>query len=134
MSHRPRLGNLLVDAQAKATADLLNAGWLEVRSGEPPENPEEAPDDASLLVKCQFADVAFGPPKDGVLVANKSQRAQAVRSGQPTWVRLTTASGQFVSDGTFGEKNANAVANVRQIVAGQFVDLTGYKHVIPKRL
>jgi hypothetical protein len=130
--HKPRLGNLLVNAQAKVTADLLSRGWIEIREGEPSENPEDDPAADSLLVRCQLAAVAFGPAQDGVLIANKSDRAQAVKTGDPGYVRATTADGRFVFDGSIGEKNANAVVNVKSIVEGQFVDLTGFRYVIPK--
>ena len=134
MAHKPRLSNLLVNAQAKALAELLAGGWCEMRSGDPTEDPEEAPADDSLLVRCQFASVAFGAPRDGELIANKAERAQAIRTGDPNWVRLTTADGAFIADGSLGTKNANAVVNVRTIVEGQFVDLTGFRYVIPKTL
>ena len=80
MAHKPRLSNLLVDAQAKALADLLAGGYCEMRSGEQSDDPEAIPDDETLLVRCQFATVAFGAPRNGELIANKAERAQAIRT------------------------------------------------------
>ena len=134
MAHKPRLSNLLVDAQAKALADLLAGGYCEMRSGEQSDDPEAIPDDETLLVRCQFATVAFGAPRNGELIANKAERAQAIRTGEPNWIRCTTADGRFVMDGSLGQKNANAVVNVKLIVEGQFVDLTGFRYIIPKTL
>ena len=57
-------------------------------------------------------------------------RAQAIRSGAPGWVRITSASGDFAADGVVG---GEALLNVKQVVEGQFVDLTGFKYVIPKK-
>lgn len=134
MAHNPRLGNILVNAQAEVTAKLLSHGWCEIRQGERPEDPEEIPEESTLLVRCQFAAVAFGAPENGVLIANKAERAQAVRTGDCSYVRCTTSDGRFVLDGTLGGKNANAVVNVKSVIEGQFVDLTGFRYVIPKSL
>lgn len=134
MAHNPRLGNLAVNAQAKVLSDLLSAGFCEIRSGEPPENPEDVPAEESLLAKCKFAEVAFADPQAGQLIANKAERTQAIRDGVPGWVRCTTKEGAFVFDGSLGERNANAVVNVKQLVEGQFVDLAGFSYVIPKTL
>lgn len=136
MSHKPRLTKFLVDAQAEATRKALSGGWVEIMQFDPPMLPEgPAPEDA-LLARVKLADVAFSKPDNGVMFANALERATAIRTGDPKWVRFLTADGVVAADGTYvrRDKNAsaNAEGNVGTIIQGQFVDVTGIKWVIPK--
>jgi hypothetical protein len=134
MSLKPRLTKLAVDAEAEAISKLLDGGWCEFFDGNPPDEPEGPPAAASLLARCKFAEKAFGRANNGILVANKAERAVAVATGEPTWMRCTTPDGRVIMDGTAGTSNANAVMNAKSMVQGQFVDITGFKFVIPKTL
>lgn len=122
----PRLSKLTVNAQASVTAKLLDGGSVEFLEGEPPDDPDATPSADSILCRCALASVAFGPPRDGVLTANKADRGIAIKTGEPTWVRLVTKEGEPVADGLVGTSNADAVGNVKSFVAGQFVDITGF--------
>lgn len=132
MSHKPRLTRMAVDAQAEAIALLLRGGWCEIMAGDPPENPEGAPEFDAVLARAKLADVPFGKPQNGVMLANLPDRAIVTRGGEPRWVRFVSNTGQVVFDGTYGLKDSNAVGNVKTLVEGQFVDITGIKYVIPK--
>ena len=88
MTPKPRLGRAIVNAQATVVARALDGGYCEFRSGEQPADADEPVPDDSLLGRCKFAEVLFSEAKDGVIVANKAQRAQAIRTGDPTWILM----------------------------------------------
>ena len=80
---------------------------------------------------------AFGSAQDGVIEANKADRIQAIRTGDPGYFRATTPSGQLAFAGTAGVKSEdgsrpNFLLNAKTFVEGQFVDITGMKYVVPK--
>lgn len=129
----PRLSKLTVNAQATVTAKLLDGGSVEFMEGEPPSDPDEAPAADQLLCRAQLAATAFGAPRDGVLTANKVERAIVLKTGDPTWVRLVTREGEPVADGLVGTTNADAVGNVKTLVQGQFVDVTGFTFKIARK-
>ena len=129
----PRLSKLTVNAQAAVTAKLLDGGSVEFFEGEPPDDPDTAPADDQLLCRCALAAVAFAAPRGGVLTANKADRGIAIKGGEPGWVRLVTKEGEPVADGLVGTTNADATGNVKEFVAGQFVDITGFTFRIARR-
>ena len=134
MSHKPRLSTLTVNAQAEATANLLAGGTCELMRGQPPNDPDTDVGDEFVLARGRFGVVPFGKAEGGRLTANKMERATAIQGGDPTWVRCRDASGRVVMDGNYGQKDANAVGNVSMVVAGQFVDFTGFVFQIAKRM
>jgi hypothetical protein len=123
---------MLVNAQAELVAEKLANGWCEFRSGEMTSDADEPPSENSFLGRCKFAEIPFGPAKDGVITANKVDRAQAVRTGDPTWIRCVSENGELVFDATYGTKNANAVGAVKTIIEGQFIDITGMRYAVPR--
>jgi hypothetical protein len=132
MTPKPRLGRAIVNAQAELVARALDGGYCEFYAGEQPADADEAPNPDALLGRCKFAEVSFSEPVDGVIVANKSERAQAIRTGDPSWIRCVSRSGEFVFDGTYSTKNANAVGAVKTVIEGQFIDITGMTYAVPR--
>jgi hypothetical protein len=132
MTPKPRLGRAIVNAQANLVARALDGGYCEFYAGEQPADADEMPSPDLLLGRCKFAEVSFSDAKDGVIVANKSERAQAVRTGDPSWIRCVSKTGEFVFDGTYSTKNANAVGAVKTVIEGQFIDITGMVYAVPR--
>lgn len=132
MTPKPRLGRSIVNAQADLVARALDGGYCEFYMGEQPADADDPANADLFLGRCKFAEVSFGEPRDGVIVANKSERAQAVRSGDPTWIRCVSRTGEFVFDGTYSTKNANAVGAVKTVIEGQFIDITGMTYAVPR--
>jgi hypothetical protein len=129
----PRLSKLTVNAQAAVTAKLLDGGSVEFLEGEPPADPDTPPAADQILCRAQLASTAFGAPRDGVLTANKVDRAVAIKTGEPSWFRLVTREGEPVADGLVGTSNADAVGNVKTLIEGQFVDVTGFIFKIARK-
>lgn len=132
MTPKPRIGRAIANAQADLVARALDGGYCEFYSGEQPADADESPNPDLLLGRCRFAEVSFADAKDGVITANRSERGQAMRSGDPTWIRCVTSGGELVFDGTYGTKNANAVGAVKTVIEGQFIDITGMTYAVPR--
>lgn len=133
MSSNTRLSFFAVNAQAEATARLLDGGYFDLMSGEQPESADDIVDENLRLARCTFGEVAFAKPIDGVLRANPIGKSVAINTGVPTWCRCLTREGFPVMDGSVGKKNANATSKVSMIVEGQIVSVTEFKHTINKR-
>ncbi len=127
---KTRLSVYAVNAQASATAKLLDGGYFDLMTGEQPEFGGEDVPVELRLARCEFGKVAFGPPKNGVLQANPISKAVATKTGEPTWCRCLTKDGIPIMDGSVGKSDANAITKVAMIVEGQVVNITEFKHVV----
>lgn len=127
---RTRLHPIAVNAQAQATAELLNGGFFDLMTGEQPVSTDEEVPDQWRLSRSTFGNVAFAAPRNGLLVANPISKAIAVRTGKPTWCRCLTKDLIPVMDGSVGATDANAITKVATIVEGQIVNISEFRHVI----
>lgn len=125
-----RLSLYAVNAQAEATAKLLDGGYFDLMTGDQPASADDSVPDEMRLARCFFGSVAFGAPRNGVLEANPITKAVATRTGPPTWCRCLTRDGLPILDGSVGKSDANTITKVLMIVEGQIVNITGFKHTI----
>ena len=132
MTPKPILGEMIVNGQAELVARALDDGWFEYRSGKMPDDMEREPPTETLLARGKMAPVSFSTARDGVITANKAERVQAIRSGEPTYVRFVSPAGRLVFAGTVGTKDANFVGAAKGMIEGQFVDITGIRYAVPK--
>jgi hypothetical protein len=133
MSLESRLAKMIVDAQADIVSKALNGGSVEFMTGDRPEEVEGPANSEQVLGTCRLAEVAFGKPVNGAIIANPAAKSIAVRTGEPTWVRCRSKDGAVVMDGTVGTSNANCIIKVDMFVKGQTLDVTGFKYVVAKR-
>lgn len=138
MTPKPILGRMIVNGQANLVARALNGGTINFHDGEMPSDMESDPPFDTLLASATFASVAFSVAKDGTIRANKADRVQAVKTGDPTYVRCLSPAGELVFAGTVGKQDPNSnvrpnfTVNAKTMVEGQFVDITGLTYVVPR--
>ena len=137
MTPKAIVGELIINSQADLVARACDGGFVSFYSGAMAADMEQEPPEESLLARAKFADKAFGTARDGVIEANKADRIQAIRTGDPGYFRATTRYGQLAFAGTAGVKSEdgsrpNFLLNAKTFVEGQFVDITGMKYAVPK--
>lgn len=143
MARKTRLSVRAVNVQARALGELCNGGFIDLMTGEQPDEADDEQVEELRLVRCQLANNAFGPPRDGVLTANPISKAIAMRTGKPTWFRLRTRDGEAVLDGSAGksgdgrageakDEQFNGLINVTRVEEGQVVNITSFTHKVQK--
>ena len=128
-----RLSTRTANRQAQQIAEDLSGGYLDFMAGDRPDSPDDSVSDDFRLSRNQFAAIAFGAPKNGVLKANQIAKSVAIKKGEPTWCRCLTKDGEIVMDGTVGEENANAITKVETLVKGQIVSVTEFTYTVNKQ-
>jgi len=81
-----------------AIAPLFSGGELRIYSGEQPASPSDAPT-GKLLAALGFDTPAFNPARDGVIVSQPLQSAEAIASGFASWCRCVDVDGEPLIDG-----------------------------------
>jgi hypothetical protein len=111
-----KLSNLAANAQAKALADLLVGGYIDLVAGE------------DRLARSNLAAVPFGSPQEGIIKANAIAPSVAVATGEPTGFRICTKEGAVVIEG--GREAMNL--QVDMVVKGTLVRMPEYVHRVVK--
>lgn len=92
-----------------AIAPLFSGGELRIYSGEQPASPSDAPT-GKLLAALGFDTPAFNPARDGVIVSQPLQSAEAIASGFASWCRCVDVDGEPLIDGDV--RNSGAFLNL----------------------
>ena len=130
MARQTRLTNLAVCSQADALAQFLDGGRIEVFDGEQPEFAE-LPVSITPIVTMKLGDPAFRPAVAGVIIANAIAPGVAVRTGKPTWARMSGPDGATIMDVSAGTSNAVMILPVAIIEKGITVSVD-YSHTVVK--
>jgi hypothetical protein len=86
----------LVDA-----GSAMPNGYIEIRSGTKPSNPQTSPPDGLLLATLSMSNPAFGAPSNGSAVANPIASDNSIdNTGIATWFRIYNRDNGAVIDGT----------------------------------
>ena len=138
MTPKAIVGEFIINGQADFVARACDDGFVSFYSDDMPADIEREPPSETLLARARFASKAFGAAKDGVIEANKAERTQAVRTGDPKYFRATTKDGKLAFAGTAGTKQddgsrPNFLLNAKTFVEGQFVDISGMKYAVPRK-
>ena len=121
MARRTQLTNLVVNTQANALAKFLDGGVIEVFDGTQPDHAE-SPVSQTPIVSLRLGDPAFRPAVAGTIIANAIAPGVAVRTGRPTWARISRPDGATVMDVSAG--TSNCVMTMPVAVLEQGITLT----------
>ena len=122
-----------VNAEADATAALLNNGYLRLYSGTRPATADDPVTTQTLLAELRFGSPAFGAASGGTIAANAiTQDTAADATGTATWYRALKSDGTTaVFDGTVGTADANLVMNNANIQANAIVSVSSFSYTVP---
>lgn len=97
-----------VNAEANAVGAMLSNGYLRVYGGDKAASADDAPGGLPLA-ELRFAEVAFGPADDGLIISYPLlPDMNTVGGGDATWYRTFAADGVTpVFDGTVGLTGCN---------------------------
>ena len=113
---RTKLTNLAVNSQADALARWLDGGLIEVYDGAQPDYAESPPG-RTPIVTMKLGDPAFRPAVAGIIIANAIQPGVAVRTGRPTWARISGPDGTAM-EVSAGTSDCTMILPVAVIEAG----------------
>jgi hypothetical protein len=131
------------NAAAKAALDaalaLLNvggAGTVEIRTGAPPTNVEDAAT-GTLLGTLTLSATAFPASADAnpgaIATANAiTDDSSADASGTAGWFRAKSGGGTGVIQGTCGTASADMILNTAVIVSGLPISVTSWTVTMPE--
>jgi hypothetical protein len=117
------------NAAADAVAGLVNAGsgagYLEIRTGSAPANPQAAAT-GTLLVTVTLNDPAYAAAVAGVAALDVTPQPSgtAVATDTAGWARLYDSDGDAVADGACGTSGAFVNLATTSIVTGAVVSIT----------
>lgn len=101
------ISNVARSAACKAINDLINAGstlpngYIEVRSGTKPSNPQAAPTDGAVLAVFSLSNPAFNEPVNGQATANPIAPDSSIdATGTASWFRIYNRDNGGIIDGT----------------------------------
>lgn len=122
------------DAQAEATARLLDGGFLRLYTGPRPADPDDPPR-GTMLAELRFGTPAFEKSRAGQIIATKIIQASAADdTGRAEWFRTFQADGVTpVFDGTVGTSDANIVMNNANIQINAIVSISAFTYSVPAR-
>lgn len=132
MAKNTQLSSTSVNAQANATAALLDGGLLRIYDGSQPADANTAITTQVKLAELTFGTPAFGAASAGVVTANAITGANAVASGTPTWCRTVKADGTtVVFDGTVDTSGpANLIVSASPIASGAPVSVSSLTYTV----
>lgn len=139
MAASPRMSNAGAKAALDALTALLNvggAGTVEIRTGAPPTNVEDAAT-GTLLGTLTLSATAFGASTDAnpgaLATANAiTDDSSADNSGTAGWFRAKQNGGTGVIQGTVGTSAADMILNTTTIVAGLPISVTSWTITMPE--
>ena len=132
MARHTRLTNLAVNTEATALAQLLDGGYIELYDGEQPDFAETPISERTPIVTMRLSDPACRPPVAGVLISNPIQPGVAMRTGRPTWARISRADKRTVMDISAGIKDAILILPVPIIEKGITLSIESFTHTLVK--
>lgn len=107
MATDTKISTKTANVEADAVGSLLNNGYLRIFGGVKPIDGDGAIAD-SPLATLRFAQIAFRAAVDGVISSYPiAPDMNTAGTGEPTWFRAFTASGEPVFDGTVGRSGCN---------------------------
>lgn len=130
-----RIATTARNAAADAIADLADAGasngYIEIRTGAMPANPQTAAS-GTLLATCTFGDPAFGASAVGVVTANAiAGDASPPATGTPGWARVYDSDDAPVLDMDCGTSGATLTIPT-DITAGVPFSITAGQFTMPE--
>jgi hypothetical protein len=135
-----RVSNAAAKAALDAALALLNAGgggYIEVRTGSPPTNVEDAAT-GTLLATCALSATAFPASADAapgaIATANAiTQDASADASGTAGYFRAYATTGPTgVIQGTVGTSSADMIVNTTTVTAGLPFSVSSWTVTLPE--
>lgn len=125
-------GNAIVDLIDDGT--VRTSGYIEIRDGDRPANPQTAPTDV-LLSRLLFSDPAFGNFVNGRAQANPiTQESTILENGIAKWFRVYNRDNNAILDGlitTVGEDGDIEFENVNFIKGGTVI-MDGLEAIMPQ--
>lgn len=139
MATATRISNAAAIAACNAIVDLLDAGsgagYIEIRSGAPPTNLEDAAT-GTLISTHDLSDPAHGNASDAnpgaIATANSIADAVAVATATAGWFRAYDSDDTPISQGTAGESDADMILDNADINTGQTVSITSWTVTVPE--
>ena len=131
-----KLPNASRSAMANALVDLIDggaaAGYVEIRSGAGPADPDSAAD-GDLLVTIPLNDAAFGAAADGVATIDSDPALSAAATGDGIagWARFYDSDDASVLDLDVGEGSGSLSLDNTDIAVDQVVTITGGTITMP---
>lgn len=131
-----KMSSFAVAVQADALAALLDGGFIDVMSGDQPDNGGDPITTQRVLATMSFGKPAFLKSVDGILSANPINSGVGVTDGDPRWFRAYAADHKTaVFDGSAGKgKDFNLQLPAKTIVEGVTVSVTNLTHTVRKSM
>lgn len=130
-----KLSELVVNEQALVIARLCAGGYIDVMTGDQPENATDEIERRFVLVTLRFADPAFKDAVDGTIIANPLISNVAIADGVPKFFIAYAADHQtVVFSGSAGTEKANMILPVKMVVAGMTIGGAGLTHSVIKSM
>lgn len=139
MTASPRMSNAGAKAALNALTALLNvggAGYIEIRTGSPPTNVEDAAT-GTLLATLPLNATSFGAATDAnpgaLATANAiTDDSSADATGTAGWFRAYNNAGTGVIQGNCGTSAADMIMATTSIVASAAVSITSWTLTMPE--
>lgn len=140
MATATRISNAAAIAACNAIVDLLDAGsgagYIEIRTGSPPTNLEDAAT-GTLLATLTLGDPAFGNAADddpgATATANTiTDDSAADAAGTAGWFRGYDSDDTPIIQGTCGTSDADMILASTTIPLGATVEVTSWTVTVPE--
>ena len=140
MATSTKISNVAAKAACDAVVDLLDggsgAGYIEIRTGSPPSNVDDAAT-GTLLATLPLSDPAFGSAADanpgGIATASAiTSDSSADATGTAGWFRGFDSNGVAVIQGTVGTSDADLILASTSITTGNTVSITSWTVTMPE--
>ena len=140
MAVQTKLSNAAAIAACNAVVDLLDggsgAGYIEIRTGSPPSNVDDAAP-GTLLATLPLSDPAFGSAADANPGATATASAitsdsSADATGTAGWFRAYDSNATAVIQGTVGTSDADLILASVSITAGNTVSVSSWTVTMPE--
>lgn len=131
-----KIGTADRNAMAAALADGPDsgsaAGYIQVRTGAPPTNPEDA-NSGTLLATLPLSDPSFGAESNGVITANAiTSDTNVDASGTAGHFRIFDSDNVCRGQGTVGTSGADMNFNTVTFVAGGTCAISSLTITVPQ--
>ena len=140
MATSTKISNAAAKAACDAVVDLLDggsgAGYIEIRTGSPPSNVDDAAT-GTLLATLPLSDPAFGSAADanpgGIATASAiTSDSSADATGTAGWFRGFDSNAVAVIQGTVGTSDADLILASTSITTGNTVSITSWTVTMPE--
>lgn len=106
----------LIDA-----GDIRSSGYIEIKSGTKPDNPQLDSTDSSTLATLTFSNPAYGEFSNGSALVNPITSGVAVAQGIATWFRIYNRNEVAILDGNItitGQGGDIELDNIKILTGG----------------